>query len=184
MPEMWQVGAQYSRWIGRLSHQSSNLSHPCNLLQKVVICALLNTGFKGMQVVNYPTNCQTTEVRLTKSSQKGSGCMHMDKQNTQFFLVILCSMRGNDIARVEGQWLFNRPNHSVPETQMTALRFVCALLIYFPPQNSIRDHCDIIYDIMFICSTLSVEKLLHMCRADIIVCLHICWHHHQNPQLL
>ena len=38
--------------------------------QKVVICALLDTGFKGMQVVTYPTNCQTTEVRLTKSSPK------------------------------------------------------------------------------------------------------------------
>ena len=69
--------------------------------------------------------------------------MHMDKKNTQFFLVILHSMRGNDIARVVGWWLLNRPNHSVPETQMTALRVMCALLIYFPPQNSMRDHCDV-----------------------------------------
>ena len=57
---------RYARWNGRLSHQSSNLSHPCNLLQKIVIHALLNTRFKGMQVVTYLTNCQTTEVILTK----------------------------------------------------------------------------------------------------------------------
>ena len=61
---------RYARWIGRLSHQSSDLSHPHNPLQKVVIHALLDTRFKGMQVVTYPTNCQTTEVRLTKSSPK------------------------------------------------------------------------------------------------------------------
>ena len=25
---------RYTRWTGRLSHQTSNLSHPCNLLPK------------------------------------------------------------------------------------------------------------------------------------------------------
>ena len=55
-----------------------------------MIHALLNARFKGMQVVTYPTNCQITEVRLTKSSpKKGLGYMHMNKQGTQFFLVIL-----------------------------------------------------------------------------------------------
>ena len=39
-------------------------------LQNVVICALLNTGFKGMQVVTYLTNCKTTEVILTKRFPK------------------------------------------------------------------------------------------------------------------
>ena len=47
--------------------------------QRVVICALLNTGFKGMQVVTYPTNCQTTKVILTKEFLKRSGYMDMDK---------------------------------------------------------------------------------------------------------
>ena len=28
----------------------------CNLLQKVVVCALPNTGFEGMQVVTYLVN--------------------------------------------------------------------------------------------------------------------------------
>ena len=45
-----------TRWIGGLSHQSSNLSHLHNPLQKVVIHAFSDTGFKGMQVVNYPAN--------------------------------------------------------------------------------------------------------------------------------
>ena len=45
-----------ARWIGGLSHQSSDLSHLCNLLWKVVIHAFSNTGFKGMQVVNYLAN--------------------------------------------------------------------------------------------------------------------------------
>ena len=34
--------------------------------QSVVIHAMLDTMFKGMQVVTYPTNCQTTKVVLTK----------------------------------------------------------------------------------------------------------------------
>ena len=34
--------------------------------QMVVICALLDIGFKGMQVVIYPTTYQTTKVILTK----------------------------------------------------------------------------------------------------------------------
>ena len=129
---------RYARWIGRLSHQSSNLSCSHNMLQKVVICALLDTRFKGIQIVTYLINCQTTEVRLTKSSQEGSGYMHMDKQNTQFFLVILYSTRGTNIARVEGQWLLNRPNHSVPETQMTAPRVCMCSPYILPPKEHER----------------------------------------------
>ena len=45
-----------ARWIGGLSHQSSNLSHLCNLLQKVVIHACSDTGFDWDEVVNYLTN--------------------------------------------------------------------------------------------------------------------------------
>ena len=45
-------------------------------------------------------------------------------------------MRGTNIARVGGSvtYLNSRPNHSVPETQMTAPKLEPALLIYFPPQ--------------------------------------------------
>ena len=45
-----------ARWIGGLSHKSSDLANLCNLLQKVVLSAFSNTGFEGMQIVNYPAN--------------------------------------------------------------------------------------------------------------------------------
>ena len=41
--------------------------------------------------------------------------MHIDKQIKQFILVMLCSMRGTKIAKVEGLWLVNRPKCSVSE---------------------------------------------------------------------
>ena len=49
-----------ARWIGGLSHQSSNLSHLCYLLQKGVVCACSNTRFEWHKVVNYLANLQTT----------------------------------------------------------------------------------------------------------------------------
>ena len=48
------------RWICGLSHQSSNLSCLCYLLQKVVVHACSDTGFKWHKVVNYLANLQTT----------------------------------------------------------------------------------------------------------------------------
>ena len=68
-----------ARWIGGYSHQSSNLSQLHNLLQKVLIPALPNTGFERMQEVSYPTNYQTT-----KGIPKKFGHMQIDKQGTQF----------------------------------------------------------------------------------------------------
>ena len=41
--------------------------------------------------------------------------MHMDKQITQFILVMLCSLTGTEIAEVEGLWLVNRPKCLVSE---------------------------------------------------------------------
>ena len=35
--------------------------------------------------------------------------MHMEKQIKQSILIMLCSMRGTEIANVEGLWLVNRP---------------------------------------------------------------------------
>ena len=49
-----------ARWIGRHSHQSSDLSHLCYLLQKVVVHASSNTCFEQHKVVNYPANLQAT----------------------------------------------------------------------------------------------------------------------------
>ena len=132
---MWQrFMHRYTRWISGLSHQSTDLSCLCNLLQKVVICVLLDTRLKGIQVVNYLTNYQTAKVMLTKVFPKGLGaCTWINKVHNSS-RIYSCSMRGTDIVRVEGWWLNNGPNHSVPETQMTALRLELTSLISFPPQ--------------------------------------------------
>ena len=93
-------------------------------------------------------------------------------------------MRGTDIAGVEGQWLNNGPNCSVPETQTTALRLKLAFLIYFPPPIAWEITVTSFYDITIICSTFSMGKSLQMHRGNAIIHLHICQHHCQNPQLL
>ena len=69
----------YARQIGRLLHQASDLSHPCNLLPKG--CDLYFTQYRvqGDEGSDLPGYCQTTKVILTKSSPKRSGYMHMDK---------------------------------------------------------------------------------------------------------
>ena len=78
------------------------LSHLRNLLQKVVIHAWLNTGLKGIQVVNYPTNSQTTKVMLTKVFPKILGaCTWINKVHSSS-RIYSCSTRGTDIARVRG----------------------------------------------------------------------------------
>ena len=178
MSEMWQgVMLRYARWIDRLSHQTSNLSCLHNPLQKV-ICALLNTGFKGIQVVNCLTNYQTTKVMLTKVFPKSFGaCTWINKVHSSS-RIYSCSMRGTNIARVEGG------AHSVPETQMTALRLEIVFLIYFPPPIASEITVMSFDDIIIICSTFSMEKPLHMCKENVMIHLHICWHHCQNLQLL
>ena len=172
-----------ARSIGGLSHQSSDLSHLCNLLWKVVICAFLDTGFKGMQVVTYPANHQTTKVVLTKVFPKSLGACTWIKKEKSSCWIYSCSTRGTNIAREEGQWLDNRPNHSVPETQMTAPKPEQALLIYFPPQIAQAIIVMSSSDITIICSTFSVGRPLSMHRGNAIGHLCICWHCCQNPQL-
>ena len=174
---------RYARQIGGLSHQSSDLSCLRNPLWKVVIRALLDTEFKGIQVVTYPTNCQTTKVMLTKVFPKSLGaCTWINKVNSSS-RIYSCSIRGTDIARVEGQWLNNGPNHSVPETHMTALRLELVFLIYFPPP-CMSNHCDITlwhhnHLLYFFCGKTTAHA-----QRKYIICLHICQHHCWNPQLL
>ena len=68
----------------------------------------------------------------------------MDKWNTQFILVMLWSMRGTEIARVEGLWLVSRPKRSVSENPDDSPEVqVCSPFIV-PSQNSTRDPCDVI----------------------------------------
>ena len=110
--------------------------------------------------------------------------MHMNKQGTQVFLVKLLLLKRHWYIGVEGRWLINRPKHSVPETQTTALRLELTLLIYFPHPIAREIIVMSFYDVMIICSTLLVGKPLCMCKGNAIIHLHICWHCHQNLQLL
>ena len=143
-PEMWWMVHRYTRWTGRLSHQTSNLSHPCNPLLKGCDLCFTQYWVQGDAGSDLPGWHQTTKVILTKSSTKRSGYMHMDKYNTQLILVMLCSMRGTKIARVEGLWLVNRPKYSISEYPDDSPKvWVCSPFIV-PSLNSMRDHCDII----------------------------------------
>ena len=163
---------RYTRWIGSLSHQTSNLSHPCNLLPKGCDPCLTWYQVQGDTGNDLPDLHQTPMVILTKKFPKRSGYMHMDKKGTQFILVILCSMRDTNIATVEGLWLIDRPNHSVPETQTTAPRFVCALLLYFLPKVAWEITVMSFYDVTLICfwssgrkTTAHVQRRYHSLSA-------------------
>ena len=70
--------------------------------------------------------------------------MHMDKQITQSILVMLCSMRGIKIAKVEGLWLVNRPECSVLEDPDNSPEVQLCSPFIVPSLNSIGDPCDII----------------------------------------
>ena len=91
-----------------------------------------------------------------------------------------CSMRGNDIAKVEGQWPpSNWPNHSVPETQMTAApRLLCTFLLYPIPRCMSRMIMTSLNDVSIICSPISVVRELYMHRWIAGTCLHLHWHPH------
>ena len=70
--------------------------------------------------------------------------MHMDQQITQSILVMLCSTRGTEVAKVEGLWLANRPEHFVSEDPDNSLKvWLCSPFIV-PSLNSMRDPCDVI----------------------------------------
>ena len=70
--------------------------------------------------------------------------MHMDKQITQSILIMLCSMRGTEIAKVEGLWLVNIPKCSVSEDPDESPEvWLCSPFIV-PSLNSMRDPCNVI----------------------------------------
>ena len=70
--------------------------------------------------------------------------MHMDKQITQSILVMLCSMRGTEIAEVEGLWLVNRTKHLVSEDPDDSPKVQLCSPFIVPSLNSMKDPCDII----------------------------------------
>ena len=111
---------------------------------RVVICALLNTRFKGDVGSDLPSYHQITKVTLTEGSPERSGCMHMDKQVTHSILDMLFSMRGTETAKVEGRWLLNGPKHLVPEYPDDSPEVWWCSPFIVPSLYSMRDPCDVI----------------------------------------
>ena len=106
---------RYTRWTGRLSHQTSDLSCPHNPLTEGCDPCFAQYQVQGEIGSDLPTYCQTTKVKLTEGSPERSGYMHMDEQVTHSILDMLFSMRGTETAKEEGLWLINRPKCFVPE---------------------------------------------------------------------
>ena len=85
-----------------------------------------------------PSYCQTTKVTLTEGSPERSGYIHMDKQVTQSILVMLFSMTGTEMAKVEGLWLVNRPKDLVPENPDDSPKVWLCSPVIVPSLNSKR----------------------------------------------
>ena len=113
--------------------------------QRVVVHALLNTGFKGIQVVTYPANVKQLKSHWLKVPQKGLGtCIWINETHSSFWL---CSapQRGTEIAGVEGLWLVSRPKHSVSEDSDDSSEVLVCSPFIVPSQSSMRDPCDVIW---------------------------------------
>ena len=134
---------RYTRWTGRLSHQTSNLSHPCNLLLEG--CDLCFAQYQVQAEVgsDLPSYHQTTKVTLTEGSPERSGYMHIDKQVTHSILGMLFSTRGTETAKVEGLWLVNRPKFLVPEDTDDSPKVQLCPPFIVPSPNSTRDPHDV-----------------------------------------
>ena len=135
---------RYTRWTGRLSHQTSNLSCPHNPLPEGCDLCSLNTRFKGNVGSDLPSYHQITKVTLTEGSPERSGCMHMEKQVTHSILDMLFSTRGTETAKVEGWLLINGPKHLVPEYPDDSPKVQWCSPFIVPSLYSMRDPCDII----------------------------------------
>ena len=134
---------RYTRWTGRLSHQTSNLSHPCNLLLDGCEPCFAQYQVQGGVGSDLPSYHQTNKVTLTEGSPERSGCMHMDKQVTHSILDIVFSTRANETAEVEGLWLINGPEHLVPEYPDDSPKVQWCSPFIVPSLYSMRGPCDV-----------------------------------------
>ena len=135
---------RYTRWIGRLSHQTSNLSWPRNPLLEDCNPCFARYQVQGDVGSDLPGYHQKTKVTLTESSPERSGYLHMDKQVTCSILVMLFSTGGTETAKVEGLWLVNRPKCLVPEEPDDSPEVWLCFPLIVPSINSMRDPHDII----------------------------------------
>ena len=77
-----------------------------------MLCSIPGSRGEGSDLPGYH---QTTKFTLTESSPERSGCMHIDKQVTLSFLIMLFPSSVTKTAEVEGLWLANRPQRLVPK---------------------------------------------------------------------
>ena len=180
MPEMRQFHGvhRYIRWTGRLSHQTSNLSCPLNLLLEGCDLCFAQYQVQGDVGSDLPSYHQTTKVTLTEGFPERSGYMHMDKQITQSILVMLFSTRGTETAKVVGLWLVKRPECLVPEDPDDSPKVQLCSPFIVSSLNSMRDP----HAVMIVYSDILVGKPLHMCIRITAVHLHICQHLCWNPK--
>ena len=134
---------RYTRWTGRLSHQTSNLSCSHNLLLEGCDLCFAWYQVQGDAGSDLPGYCQITKVTLAESSPERSGYIHMDKQVTHFILGMLFSMRGTETAKVEGLWLVNKPKCLVSEDPDNSPEVWLCSPFMVPSLSSTRDPHDI-----------------------------------------
>ena len=73
---------RYARWAGMLSHQTSDLSHPCNLLPKGCDLCFTRYQVEGEKVVIHPATVKQLKSHLLKVLQKGLGtCILTNKSH-------------------------------------------------------------------------------------------------------
>ena len=135
---------RYTRWTGRLSHQTSNLSCPCNPLPEGCDLCFAQYQFQGDVGSDLPGYHQTTKVTPTEGSPERSGYMHVDKQVTHSILVMLFSTRGTETTTVGGLWLVYRPKCLVPENPDNSPKIWLCSPFIVPSLNSMRDPHDVI----------------------------------------
>ena len=82
--------------------------------------------------------------------------MQNDKQITQSILVMLCSMRGTEIAKVEGLWLVNRPK----------------LLVSEDPDDSPK--VSVLVTLVHTCINVYIHMLIH---SDLYISVYIIYIH-------
>ena len=78
---------RYTRWTCRLSHQTSNLSHPCNPLPKGCVLCFTWYRVQGDAGSDYTANIKQLKSYWLKVPHKGLGtCIWINKTHSSFWL--------------------------------------------------------------------------------------------------
>ena len=185
MPEMWQFHSgdwhRYTRWTGRLSHQTSNLSHPPNLL--LMGCDLCFTQYQVQGVVIYLVTIKQLKSHQLNVLQEGLGtCIWINKWYYPFWLCQFLERHRDSWSR---RSVANRPKCLVPEhpdnSYSSPEAWLCCPFIV-PSLNSKEILVTSHNDVVIICSDLLAGKPLCMHIGTTSVHLHIHQHPCWNPK--